>query len=394
LHFGVVISILMHAAILGWTFFSIQSQRELRAPQPEPVAIAVIAPSEVTKSRLGAPTAKLLEAEAKETPKADTAKKEAAKPKPAAAAPPPPAPEPPAPKEQQKLDPIAQKLAEAPPPPIAPPPVPAPDEQKKLNELLQDLEREAKEKLKADAPPADAQRKAEEKAEEQRTAEQQKAAEEQKKAADEQKKAAEEKKKAEERRLEEQRRQAELKRKEAEKKRKEVVRKKKLDEDKKRQAEAAKQKPKSWEEQMRELALLDKAPPTGAPPPSAPPPDPANKAKGPALGAPDGRDVQISASERLMLGQIIKSCVQPRWNVLSGGASAQETIVKIRLRFNSDGTLSTPPEVVNPQRTPYFVAISESAVRAVQQCEPFNLPPARYDIWRDMVVNFQPRDMF
>jgi colicin import membrane protein len=372
LHFGLVISILLHAAILGWTLLSLQSQRELRAPEPEAVAVGMIAPSELTKVRLGSRTAKEPETEAKESPKGEVAKKEAAKARPVAAAPPPPPPpEPPAPKVEQKQDPIAQKLAEAPPPPPAatpppspsPPPASAPDEQKE-----------------AEAAQAQAKREAEERrlAEEKRKAEEQRRAEELKQ--------AEEKK-----RVEEQRRQAELKKKEAEKKRREAALKKKREEEKKRQE--AEMAAKSKFDADRIAALLNKVPNKSAPPPSEPSTEP-TKAKGPALGAPDGRDKQISASELAMIGQTIKSCVIRNWNVLSGGASAQETSVKIRLRFNQDGTFSVPPQVMNAQGGPYFQAISESALRAVHQCEPYNLPADKYDFWKDVVMNFSPRDMF
>jgi hypothetical protein len=46
------------------------------------------------------------------------------------------------------------------------------------------------------------------------------------------------------------------------------------------------------------------------------------------------------------------------------------------------------------QNSAYFVAASDSAVRAVQQCEPFSLPPAKYEYWKDMILTFRPTDMF
>ena len=112
------------------------------------------------------------------------------------------------------------------------------------------------------------------------------------------------------------------------------------------------------------------------------------------LGAPDGRDKQLSASEIAILGQIIRSCVQAKWNILGGGETAQHTEVKMRLRFNPDGRLSAPPQVTNQQNTPYFLAVSDSAVRAVQACEPFPLPAPKYEFWKDMILTFKPTDMF
>jgi colicin import membrane protein len=104
--------------------------------------------------------------------------------------------------------------------------------------------------------------------------------------------------------------------------------------------------------------------------------------------------MQLSASEIAVLVQIIKSCVQSKWSILGGGEGAEAAIVKMRLRFNPDGTLTAAPQIMNPQSTAYFLAVSDSAIRAVEACEPFNLPPAKYEIWKDIVLNFNPRDMF
>jgi colicin import membrane protein len=385
---GLIVSVVLHAALLGWAFITIHTQRDMRAFEPEPIVTGIISESDLTKLKQGVRTAKQLEAMAKEAPKPDVANKETPKPKPVAAPPPPPPPEP-------KSDPIAEKLASAEPPP--PPPPPAVDEQKQREAAAQKQEaaRKAEEKRRADE-----QRVA---AEAQRLAEEQKREDERK---------AEQKRAEEQRRVEEEHRQVELKRKadDERKQREAAAKKKREDEAKRRQAEA---KRKQEEERRRQeaeakkakekfdpdaiekqLALIDRDPRKKNAAAATPPPENETKQKGPALGAPEGRDQKISASEIAMIGQVIRSCVASKWNVLSGGVSAQETLVKIRLQFNSDGTLNKAPEVMNPQRTPYFVAISESAVRAVQDCEPFNLPAPRYEVWRDIVINFQPKDMY
>jgi colicin import membrane protein len=375
LHFGLIISILLHVAILGWSLLSFQSQRELRAPEPEAVAVGMIAPSEVTKVRLGSATAKQLESEAKESPKGE----------PATALPPPV--EPPAPKAEQKLDPIAQKLAEAPPPPppppppaaanpapaASPPPAAAPDEQKD-----------------AEAAQAKAQREAEQ----QRLAEETRKAEEQKRA-EEQKQAEEQKKAEEQKRLEEQRRQAELKKKkDDEKKKRDAELKKKRDEEKKRQeAEAAKKKQKSFDEHMRELALLNKVPDKGAPPPPSAPPTEPTKAKGPALGAPEGRDKQLSASEIAMLKGRIQARLKACWRLPSGGGGSDTPAVTLRWRLKPDGSLDGEPQVEQPRSDPLFRLAAEAALRAVRECSPFDLPPERYNIWRVITWDFDPSQM-
>jgi colicin import membrane protein len=407
--FGLIISLCLHAALLGWAVLNIQTLAPLHVAEPEPVAVDLIAPGEVTKLRLGLRTAKQLKAQPKESPKPDVAKKEAPKPTPVATAPPPPEP-PAAAKEEPKPEPAktepppklepepkpdppaaeppkpeppkpeppkeqSEKVAALPPEPAPAPPVPALEEQKKLEEMLKEQQRQAEELKKLE--------------EERRQVE-----DEKKKLEEEKRRLEEDTKKAEEKRRqeEEERKQVELKRKqEEEKRRKEAELKKKREEEKRRKEAEAKKR----FDAEKISALLNKMPDKGAPRPSVPLEEQAKALnKGPVLGAPEGRDQQLSASELAILAQIIKSCVQSKWNVLGGGESAQNTQVKLRLRFNPDGTLASEPQVMNPQNTPYFLAVRDSALRAVQACEPYSLPPAKYEFWKDIVLNFDPRDMF
>jgi colicin import membrane protein len=348
---GLATSVVLHAAILGWALFTIQAQRELPVAAPEPIAVDLVNSSELTRLRQGERSAKQLKADAKEPPKEEPpAKQEAPKPTQATAAAP---PEPPPPKEEaKKEEPKKEEPKEepkkeaalAPPPPAAVPPVPAPDEQKKLDEILKEQERQAEEQKKAE----------------------------------------------EQKRLEEEKKQAELKKQQEAKKKREAELKKKREEEKKRKAAEAKKR----FDAERISALLNKMPDKGAARPSVPLDQQAKGIKGPVLGAPEGRDKQISASEIAILAQIIRSCVQSKWNVMGGGEGAQHTVVKLRLRFNADGTLATAPVVMNPQSTTTFLAISDSAIRAAEACQPYSLPPARYEVWKDIVLNFDPRDMF
>ena len=387
---GLVISVILHAAILGWALITIQSQRELRMPEPDPIITDLVTESELTKLRQGARTAKQLEAMAKESPKADIAKKEAAKPKPVAAAPlPPPPPEPPAP----KADPIAEKLASAEPPP---PPPPAVDEKKKIEEQA----RLAQEQLKAEQQRRAAEeelaleglRKAEEQrkaADEERKADDQRKADELRKA-EEQRRAEEQRQAEEKQRLDEQRKQADLKKKaDDEKRRKEAAAKKKRDDEKKRQEAEAKQKQFDAE---KIAALLNKVPNSSAPPPSSDPNEP-TKAKGPALGAPEGKDKQISASEIAMLKGRISSRLRGCWTVPSGGGGSDTPVVTLRWRLKPDGSLDGDPQVEQPRGDALFRIAAEAAVRAVRQCSPFDLPPDKYSTWRTITWEFDPSQM-
>jgi colicin import membrane protein len=337
----------------------------LRVAEPEPVAVGMISPGEVTKVRQGVRTAKLLEAEAKESPKGEVARKEAPRSKVAAAAAPPPPPPPPPP--EAKPDPVSPKAAEPPPAPAAPAMPPA-------------------------VTPAEAQKKADAERQAALKAEEQKQAEEAQRLADEQKRAEEHKKAEEKKRLEEERhRQAELKKKrEEEKKRREAALKKKREEEKKRQEAEAKQKFNA----DKIAALLNKVPDSAAPPPPSATSEQPTKAKGPTLGSEEGRDKKLSASEYAMLDGIVAMRLRQCWQLPSAGGGSDTPVVTLRWRLHPDGSLDGEPMVVNQARgDTVFQLAAEAAVRAVKECSPFPLPPDKYAYWKTIERNFDPRSM-
>jgi hypothetical protein len=75
---------------------------------------------------------------------------------------------------------------------------------------------------------------------------------------------------------------------------------------------------------------------------------------------------------------------------------ARPSTVTLRLQLTRDGAMARPPEIVAQSgetdpalRRPF----DESARRAVLQCAPLRLPPEMYDAWRDVELNFDPRDL-
>jgi hypothetical protein len=73
---------------------------------------------------------------------------------------------------------------------------------------------------------------------------------------------------------------------------------------------------------------------------------------------------------------------------------AKELIVRIRLQLREDGSLSANPTLLNHGSHPIFQIAAESAMRAIKRCQPYTLPIAKYAVWRDVEVTFDPRDMF
>lgn len=328
---GLIISVLFHAALLGWAWFVIQTTPEHKIPDTATIEATIITLSELTRLKKGDPDAKVLEAKAEEKPQPEKSQKEAEKPKPITA-PEPPAPPPPPP-EEAKTEPPPPEPAKAEPPP--PPPGPTPDEQKALDEKLEQ-EKKAEEAKKA---------------EEQRKAEEKKKADELKKRQEREKRIADAKKKAEE------------------------AKKRAFDTDK-------------------IAALLDKTPDKkGAPPVANTPPNEPTNNTGPAAGEREGNDTVLSAREADMLKGMLKQQLAPCWRLPGGGGGTSVPVVELKWRLRPDGSLDGEPSVTRPASGPAGQIAAEAALRAVKGCQPFRLPAESYQRWKDVIWEFDPSQM-
>jgi peptidoglycan hydrolase-like protein with peptidoglycan-binding domain len=83
------------------------------------------------------------------------------------------------------------------------------------------------------------------------------------------------------------------------------------------------------------------------------------------------------------------------WNVPSGQGRLEELIVDVRIHLGRDRKLSAVPEIVSRGSSSRYKAAADAAVRAVIQGQPYDmLKDETYDQWKDMIVTFDPRQMF
>jgi colicin import membrane protein len=108
------------------------------------------------------------------------------------------------------------------------------------------------------------------------------------------------------------------------------------------------------------------------------------------LGVPTGLAQRLTQSEIDALRAQIQAC----WNPPVGAEDAEKLIVRLRIQFRVDGTLSHEPVLQNRGDSPYFRVAAEAAMRAVRRCAPYTLPAHKYEVWKDVEVTFDPRDMF
>lgn len=103
---------------------------------------------------------------------------------------------------------------------------------------------------------------------------------------------------------------------------------------------------------------------------------------------------KMTMSEEDALRRQLEGC----WSVPIGAKDAENLNIEIRLVINPDRTLREA-KVVDTGRygsDTFFRAAADSAMRAVRNplCSPFQLPPDKYETWKTVVVNFNPRQMF
>jgi outer membrane biosynthesis protein TonB len=111
----------------------------------------------------------------------------------------------------------------------------------------------------------------------------------------------------------------------------------------------------------------------------------------PTLGTAMGNAAQLSQSEL----DALRARLMALWNPPVGIQNPEDFVIRIRLKIGRDRRLQAPPLVVTSGRGQLFMTARDSAVRAVLRGQPFDmLKPEHYDIWKDIEVTFDPREMF
>ena len=89
--------------------------------------------------------------------------------------------------------------------------------------------------------------------------------------------------------------------------------------------------------------------------------------------------------------------MEPCWNFQAGSKKAQDIIVEIQVKLRPNGYVL---DAIITNRSelksdPFKLAAGESALRAVlnPSCQPYSLPVNRYDVWKDIKLTFNPREM-
>jgi colicin import membrane protein len=106
-----------------------------------------------------------------------------------------------------------------------------------------------------------------------------------------------------------------------------------------------------------------------------------------ALGLAHGKAADNSAT----WGSMFKEQVERCWKKPYGGIESQNPEVAFEIKLKRDGTLEGSPVPEGTPGTPYLRVYQESALRAIIECQPYNLPAAFFDEWKYFAPVFTER---
>ena len=106
-----------------------------------------------------------------------------------------------------------------------------------------------------------------------------------------------------------------------------------------------------------------------------------------ALGTSKGSAADNSATWGAMFRQQVERC----WKKPYGGIESQNPEAAFSIRLKRDGTLESVPVPEGSPATPYLRVYQESALRAIIECQPYNLPAAYFEEWKFFAPVFTER---
>ena len=109
----------------------------------------------------------------------------------------------------------------------------------------------------------------------------------------------------------------------------------------------------------------------------------------------------LDVDARIMTASIedfVRQKMRECWSIPSGAKDAEDLVVIMFVQLNPEGYLIGAPRIMNQPGlfqggNEYFQIAAESAARAVRRCEPYDLPKEHYNLWKELELKFDPREM-
>ena len=102
---------------------------------------------------------------------------------------------------------------------------------------------------------------------------------------------------------------------------------------------------------------------------------------------------KLTLSEEDALKAQIFTC----WSVPIGLPFSEDLLVRVKLNLKPDGTVEKLEMLdhakMNTPGQEKFRTLADSVRRAIQLCNPLKVPTSGYERWKNMILNFDARDM-
>jgi hypothetical protein len=111
---------------------------------------------------------------------------------------------------------------------------------------------------------------------------------------------------------------------------------------------------------------------------------------GGSFDAPAIDRADIGAEETAAFRKHVRSCA----SLPPALGSDDKVRIVLRISLRPDGTLAGDPTLIEASASAKGVALMQSAIRALQRCQPYSMLPAdKYSEWKALDLSFTPRDM-
>ena len=85
------------------------------------------------------------------------------------------------------------------------------------------------------------------------------------------------------------------------------------------------------------------------------------------------------------------------WSIPLGLPYNENLLVRIKLKLKPDGTVMKSEILdharMNKPGQGFYKVLAESALRAIQLCQPLRVPSTGYERWKNLQLNFDAREM-
>lgn len=107
-----------------------------------------------------------------------------------------------------------------------------------------------------------------------------------------------------------------------------------------------------------------------------------------------GKAAAAQINPAVLAGTISRQ-ITPCWNIPVAAQGIGGLRAELNIVMGPDGGVQSvvPMDAARMTTDPVFRAFAESAVRAVRACSPLKLPPESYQVWRNIIFNFDPSQL-